>query len=104
MNEGPDYEVTRRAAAAVTRRHSFLTLGGAALMAAVAAPATAEAGKAAKKAKKRCKRQKGQCRTSVEEFCGSNAPCLESLLQCCEPLATCNAGASTDCFINFLSN
>src|SRR5688500_12114992 len=104
MNEGTDYELTQRAAAAVTRRLTFLTLGGAALTAAVAAPATAEAGKAARKARKRCKRQKGQCRTSVEEFCGTNATCLANLLTCCEPLATCNAGASIDCFLNFLSN
>lgn len=104
MNEGTDYELTRRAAAAVTRRHSFLTLGGAALTAAVAAPATAEAGKGARKARKRCKKQEGKCRTSVEEFCGGNASCLESLFRCCEPLATCDAGASTDCFLNFLAN
>ncbi|MGH2614317.1 MAG: hypothetical protein ACRDJC_03680 [Thermomicrobiales bacterium] len=96
-------ELTRRAAAAVTRRHSFLTLGAATLTAA-AAPKSVEAGKAGKKARKKCKRQRGKCRASVEEFCEGDATCESSLLPCCDPLATCNAGASTECLLTSIPN
>lgn len=97
-------EVTRRTAAAVTRRHSFLTLGGAALTAAGATADEVAASKAGKKAKKKCQQQRGECRASVEEACGTSEQCLANLLPCCEPLATCNAGAATDCFVSFLVN
>jgi len=102
MSEESVYEITRRAAAAVTRRHSFLMMGGVA--AAAATPAIAEAGEAGKKARKRCKRQRGACRGSVEEFCAGSSTCLDHLLACCDPLATCNARASTECLIQPLPN
>jgi hypothetical protein len=102
MTEEIDYEIRRRAAASVTRRHSFLMMGGAASAAAV--PVIGEASEAGKKARKRCKRQRGECRASVEEFCGSSASCLADLLPCCDPLATCNARASTACLLNFQVN
>lgn len=102
MSENDVYEITRRAAAAVTRRHSFLLMGGVAAAAATA-PA-AEAGEAGKKARKRCKRQRGACRASVEEFCGGTPACLDHLLPCCEFLATCNARESTACLIRPQAN
>jgi hypothetical protein len=97
MSDQSIYEITRRAAAAVTRRHSFLLMAGAST--AAATPLTAEAGEAGKKARKRCKRQRGACRASVEEFCAGAPGCLDHLLPCCEPLATCNARESTECLI-----
>jgi hypothetical protein len=97
MSEDSVYEITRRAAAAVTRRHSFLMMGGVA--ATAAAPVTAEAGEAGKKARKRCKRQRGACRASVEEFSEGTLTCLNHLLPCCDPLATCNARESTECLL-----
>lgn len=102
MSEESIYEITCRAAAAVTRRHSFLLMGGVA--AAVATPLTAEAGEAGKKVRKRCKRQRGECRASVEEFCEGNSTCLDHLLPCREPLAICNARESTECLIQPLPN
>ncbi len=102
MSEESIYEITRRAAAAVTRRHSFLLLSGAA--GAAAAPITAEAGDAAKKVRRRCRRQKAQCQASVEEHCGASSGCVDNLLPCCEALATCNASASTECFLSRLTN
>lgn len=97
MSDDSVYEITRRAAAAVTRRHSFLMMGGVAATATTAM--TAETGEAGKKARQRCKRQRGACRASVEEFCVGTPTCLEHLLPCCDPLATCNARESTECLI-----
>ena len=65
----------RSAAAAIDRRKSLRTLGGAALVAALANPLAVEsakdnkAKKAKKKAKKKCRRQVGQCQGGVEDLC-----------------------------------
>lgn len=106
MNGNAFDALTRQAAAAISRRRSFLTLGGAALTAAIAAPSIAEAGKAGKKAKKKCKKQVDKCEAKVRDFCElqkGEEECLADLLPCCQPLKGCNAGESTECFLdNFL--
>ena len=106
MNRAAFDSLARRTGAAVSRRASLVTLGGAALGAAVAAPALVDAGKAGKKAKKKCKKQVGKCKTVVEEFCadlgGEVQECLDALNPCCAFLKTCNSGASTECFIDEL--
>jgi hypothetical protein len=106
--------ITLRAAAAISRRSSLLTLGGAALGVTLAAPLVAEAGKAGKKARKKCKKQVGKCKTVVAEFCstieadtrsrqviasGGEAECLAVLNPCCEFLRNCSADDSTECII-----
>jgi hypothetical protein len=99
------FDALTRRAAAVSRRSSLLTLGGAAL-GAVVAPALAEAKKGGKgKAKKKCQAQVGKCKNVVRDFCDEFADvqgCLDALFPCCDPLKTCNATASTQCFIREL--
>jgi hypothetical protein len=48
----------------------------------------------------RCQSQVEPCRTVIEEACardGNNPECAQRLLPCCEPLATCDAGAAFQC-------
>ena len=50
--------------------------------------------------RRRCKAQVAPCRAVIEEVCagnGSDPDCAERLLPCCEPLATCDAGAAFQC-------
>jgi hypothetical protein len=96
---------TRRTATTLSRRRSLLTLSGAALVGAVAAPSVAEAGKCGKKCKKRCQKQVGKCEDIVRAFCidvGGGMGCLQSLLPCCDALKGCDSAASTQCFIDEL--
>jgi hypothetical protein len=120
MSEPTFDAFTRRAAAAVSRRSSLATFGGAALAASLLAPtvnaAQNKAKKAKKKARKKCRNQQGQCETSVQAFCNlpPNATavasvsaegmptCFELLSPCCTFLSTCNASASTTCFLQFV--
>jgi hypothetical protein len=102
--------LTRRAAGAVSRRASFLALGGMALAAVTAAPSAAKGGKRGKKGKKRkgiagnagqllsqarCASQVDPCRTAVSGFCDSE-DCPQQL-SCCDLFATCNAAGALDC-------
>lgn len=108
MNDRIFDTVTRDAATAVTRRASLLSIGGAALAAAMAVPAIAEAGKSGKKnADKRCKKQKSQCLAAFAEFCASlEEPqiCEAFLSPCCEPLTRCNAGEAITCILLIMAD
>jgi hypothetical protein len=102
---------TRRAAAAATRRLSFLTLGASALGAAIAGSSLVQAGKAGKKAKKKCKRQRGQCEEFfATDFCvhrtaaaredvSAEGPvsCVDIFRPCCDLFAQCKAGEALSC-------
>ena len=49
---------------------------------------------------RRCQAQVEPCRQVIEEACagdGNNPECAQRLLPCCEPLATCDAGAAFQC-------
>jgi hypothetical protein len=91
--------VARHAAAAITRRHSLLTLGGAALAAAVARPTFSEAKKKVrkdcqKKEKQRCGKDTAACLNTVAVVCGT--PDCVALQACC---ATCSANGFLACFL-----
>ena len=97
--------LTRQAAGAVSRRGSLLTMGGAAVVAAVTAPSFVQASndgkKAGKKAKKKCKKQIDECRNTLLDRCLGNPECedeMELVLPCCSLLANCKAGEALDCF------
>jgi hypothetical protein len=97
MRESTLAVLSHRASAAVSRRASLLSLGGAAL-ASLAAPATtAHAGTAGKKAKRKCKRQVGQCRAAWEDLCMGNPNCESDFFACCQPLARCDVAAYLTC-------
>ena len=115
--------VTRRAADAVSRRASFLALGGMALAALTAVPSAAKGGKGGNGRKKgknrkkgdegtggtvvtgptgeelaqaRCASQGDQCRASLTALCAGEPVCLEGL-PCCDLFATCNAAGGLSC-------
>jgi hypothetical protein len=94
--------VTRRAGGSVDRRGSLLTLGGAAVTAALAEPTVVQAGKIArnarKRSKKKCKRQVDACRSSLTTLCSGDPECEPNFLPCCSDLSDCKAGRSLDCF------
>jgi hypothetical protein len=111
MREHVFDEFTRGAAESLTRRHSLVTLGGAVLATAIAAPRQAQAGKNGKKAKKRgkkkCKRQVEACRQVFIDFCETNPDeCeegeLEEVFPCCALLKDCKAGESVGCFFDLV--
>jgi hypothetical protein len=55
---------------------------------------------AGKRCRRRCKAQVAPCRAVIAEACagpGSDPECAERLLPCCDPLATCDAGAAFQC-------
>jgi hypothetical protein len=91
--------------AAFSRRHSLVTLGGAALAATFGGATLVDAGKKNRnKRKKKCNRQKTTCREIVAEFCadfGDDAPACEAVvLPCC---ATCNIANGMRCAIEVFS-
>jgi hypothetical protein len=96
--------VNQRALNVVSRRSSILAIGGSALAAALAKPASTRAGKSGKNknAKKRCKRQVQQCRNAYVDICDVNVACTETVATCCAHLATCNAGAAFECLLTQL--
>jgi hypothetical protein len=93
-------------AASLSRRASLVSLGGAALAAAVVRPTPARAGSVGKKVKKKCKKQIGQCETSVTIFCArqlfDREDCEATLLPCCTSFAGCKGGDAYDCIVNGL--
>jgi hypothetical protein len=95
-------DVPRRGAGAVNRRGSLMTLGGAALAAAIARPPLVHAGKIARKARKRsqkkCKKQVDECRARLIALCNGDPECEAIFLPCCSDLSDCQAGKSLDCF------
>jgi hypothetical protein len=103
--------ITRRAAGAVSRRASLLTLGG---MALAAVPSAAKGGKKRKKRKRgagggsnagqqlvqaRCASQVAQCRTSFTPICQGDAGCL-ARLSCCDLFATCDGTGAVSCLFS----
>jgi hypothetical protein len=96
--------VSPDAFAAVSRRNSLLTLGGAALAAGLAPTPGAEAKKsAAKKARKKCKRQVGQCTAFFDELCEElecPAEQLEIIRRCCASFQSCNVGGFLECYVS----
>jgi hypothetical protein len=91
--------ITRRAASQITRRHSLLTLGGAALSAtAIAQPERATARKkkgkdCQKKERQRCANDAEACRLTVLLSCGQPGACGEAA-RCCDE---CTAAGFAAC-------
>lgn len=104
---GQSFDAITRRAAGVSRRDSFLTMGGAGL-AAMAIPTLTAADKSDKKARKRarktakkkCKKQVGQCEGFIANLCAGERgeeTCVARLSPCCEFLAQCQVTAMFDC-------
>lgn len=107
MNDRNIDAITRNAATAISRRTSLLSIGGAALTAAMTVPALAKPGKSGKSALKRCKKQTGQCRIAIAEHCAPlEEPqiCEAFLGACCETLAQCNAGLTITCLLTIVAS
>jgi GH24 family phage-related lysozyme (muramidase) len=107
MNANAFDAFTRRTAAAVSRRKSLLTIGGAALGATVAAPFVVEADLKKKECKKKCKTQVEQCENEVRQLCNDlgaelEQECRDALLDCCSTLGKCKAAKSTECLLSNL--
>lgn len=103
------FDASTRHAAAVSRRGSLMTLGGASL-AALVGTTIVEAKKPGKKAKKRarkqgkqkCKKQVGRCNAFLADFCvnfGGDV-CEVILATCCGFLGQCQTTAFFDCFVD----
>lgn len=90
MNSHAFETLSRQAGAALTRRTSLLTLGGAALVATVAHPGVAAASGSGcrKKLKKRCRQSKTQCVSSVEINCNGDPGCIALTTPCCDECFT----------------
>jgi hypothetical protein len=100
--------VIRRTTNAMSRRASVFALGSVALSGLTGT--SVRAGKKGKKCNKKidktCKKQKGVCEASMEAFCEGQvepAECQQACRPCCATLATCNAGASTECLLGCFS-
>lgn len=96
--------LTHRAGEVLSRRNSLGTLGVAALLAAMARPATTLAAKSDKKARrkarklktKKCKKQEGPCRDFFTGVCEGDPEC-EPMIDCCASFSTCDADAALSC-------
>ena len=107
MNNHHFDTVARDTAAAVSRRTSLLAIGGAALTAAMAQPASAKRGNSRNTSQKRCKTQTGQCLAAVAEYCAPlELPqvCEAFLGPCCEKLAQCDAGRTVSCLLSIAAS
>jgi hypothetical protein len=114
----------RRAAAAMSRRASLLTLGGTALAATIPDWSLVEAKKKGKNARKRarkckknnrtdndnandqCEQQLAPCRDFVDDFCALFNPpgpprdlCIARAIVCCEPIAQCDGEGFFECLL-----
>jgi hypothetical protein len=101
MNSQVLESVTRRAAAAVSRRSSLVTLGGTALAASLAMPGVSEAKKkkgkdCKKKEKQRCSNDTADCIATLQATPSCDATCVALLTPCCE---TCSANGFLTCFL-----
>jgi hypothetical protein len=101
MNTRAFDALTRHAADAVSRRAALVTLGGAALAAAVASPGVSAAKKRVgktckKKEKKRCNNDAAACRTTLVLGCVGDDECIALLTPCCD---TCSANGFFACFL-----
>jgi hypothetical protein len=94
--------VMRDVAAGVSRRTSLLTLGGAALAAAVAKPDVSEAkkkksgDKCKKKEKQRCSNDAATCRLLLPGGCQGDPDCIALLTPCCD---SCSSSKFLSCFL-----
>jgi hypothetical protein len=82
---------------ALTRRASFVTLGGAGMVPpakSVSADAKQSTGK---KAKKKCKKQVGQCNAIFATACAGDLECLAQAQVCCAFLGACNVTSFIAC-------
>ena len=93
-------DLTRQAAAAISRRGSLAALSGAALAAAATRPDVSEAKKGGqscgKKQKKKCKNDAAACKNTLIGGCQGDQECIATLTPCCE---TCSANGFLTCFI-----
>jgi hypothetical protein len=105
MHETAFDALARHAGSVHDRRAALKALGAAAVVAALAAPRTADAGKSGKQAKKqalkKCKKQVGACNNEWEKACEGNELCL-SLAKCCSFLKTCDAAGQIKCITDIL--
>jgi hypothetical protein len=101
MNTTAFDTLARQASATRNRRASLKVLGGAAVVAALAAPRAASAGKAGKKAKKLCKKQVSACKKEFEKACEGAEVCL-SLGDCCDFLKNCDSARQVKCMTDIL--
>ena len=97
MREQDFDDRSRRAARVFSRRATLMTLGGAAVTAAVAGPSRATAKTKGKNAAKKCKGQVDDCRLVVSAFCVGRPGCEDDLRPCCSFLSGCDADRSLDC-------
>lgn len=102
MNEQTVDAVARRASDAFGRRRSLMTLGGAAVIAAIAHQAIGDVGHASKKTKrirnKKCKKQVGKCSSSLERLCTLEPAECEAVIDvCCGHFSNCDAFAALSC-------
>jgi hypothetical protein len=97
MSERIFDSLTRRTAAAMSRRCTLLTLGSAVVAAAAGGPTTTSAARRGKKTNNRCQNQVGGCRSVIAAVCELEpAQCLAAV-DCCSSLGTCNVTAFFDC-------
>lgn len=102
-----NFDAATRAAVAISRRTSLLSIGGVVLAAATTVPALAKPGKSGKSARKQCKKLKSQCHAAIAAYCAVlEAPqiCEALLGACCDTLAQCDAGLTVTCLITAMSN
>ncbi len=103
--------VTRQAAAGVSRRRSLIALAAAGLVTTLASPFTAHAkeasaekkGRKKKKTKKQpppdlCAPQVEECTALLTNLCAGQTECQDSIA-CCSFLGTCRASAFIACFV-----
>ena len=107
----------RRAAVAISRRTSLMTLGGTVLAVAIPGPSLVEAKKKGKKGKRckrknednendQCEQQGPPCRNFADQFCALFHPpgplriaCADAASQCCLPLEQYQGAEFFDCLL-----
>jgi hypothetical protein len=96
MNAQTFESLTRRAAA-VSRRASLATLGGAAMTAASSRVSEAKKGgqSCGKKQKKKCNQNKSDCTAEVVVACNGSSDCVTALTPCCDE---CFSAGFLTCF------
>lgn len=109
MSENAFDRIARQTANDISRRHSLLALGGAALAASLSSASVAKAGTAGKKAKKKCKKQGPACQQFANDLCdlffdpGTELDeCIDSASDCCSPLTRCAAGEFFSCALGVI--
>lgn len=98
MNSDALNSLARKTGAALTRRASFLTLGGAAMAATIAHPGVAAASDSAfkRRLKKRCSQNRTRCTETVKTFCDNSEDCIGVVTPCCDK---CFSSGFFTCFL-----